>query len=144
MQRAVRAAMNESGGRPPPRQVPTLTEIVDADEGQPSVSAPVGVGVGHTVVIEATAAGVPPLTVRAPSNPADESLMAEQLAARVLADVQRHIDLTLEQRLREMLTPTLARLTDALMHDSREQLAVVLRELVARAVAQEIERRRQR
>jgi alkylhydroperoxidase family enzyme len=68
----------------------------------------------------------------------------EQLTQRVLGELQRQIDVLLEQRLREALAPVLARLTDSLVRDVRGELASTLRELVARAVAQELSRHRKR
>ena len=50
----------------------------------------------------------------------------------------------LELRLRDALTPALARLTDALVRDMRAELASALRDVVARAVAQELLRHRGR
>ena len=68
----------------------------------------------------------------------------QELVQRVLADVQRQIDLMLEHRLREALTPALARLTDALLRETRAELASTLRDVVTRAVAQELSRHRDR
>lgn len=67
-----------------------------------------------------------------------------ELVHRVLANVQRQVDLLLEQRLREALAPALARLTDALLRETRGELASTLRDIVARAVAQELSRHRDR
>jgi len=63
---------------------------------------------------------------------------------RVLADVQRQLDLVFEYRLREMLTPALARIADSLIRDTRNELATTLRDIVTRAVAQELQRQRGR
>ena len=65
-------------------------------------------------------------------------------AGRVLADLQRQIDLMLEVKLREVLAPALTRATDALMREARTELASTLRDIVSRAVAQELSRHRQR
>ena len=101
--------------QPPQRQVPTLTEVVaDASEDE-----------------------APQAPVDAESTEVDGSALVE----RVLFDVQRQIDLMLEQRLREMLAPAVTRLAEGLIAESREQLAHVLHELVERAVAQELARR---
>lgn len=123
--------------------VPTLTEVVQVD-----VSLPV----------EAAAAGAPqpqepdalpaqPLgpdwsqTVRLPggASPLDEAALTQS----VLADLQRQVDLMLEYRLREAVAPALARASDALIRELRGELAEALREIVARAVAQELARHRQ-
>jgi hypothetical protein len=65
-----------------------------------------------------------------------------QITERVLGQVQRHVDLMLEYRLRETLTPALARMTDAFIRDTRNELAATLREIVARAVDAELNRSR--
>jgi hypothetical protein len=82
--------------------------------------------------------GTPP--VAAPAGMPSE----QDLAQRVLANVQRQIDLMLEQRLREAMAPVLARLTDALLREARGELAAALRDVVSRAVAQELSRHRER
>jgi len=68
----------------------------------------------------------------------------EQMIQRVLADVQRQVDLMLEYRLRELLTPILTRAADSVIRDARNELASTLRDAVARAVAQELSRHRDR
>ncbi|MBC7730481.1 MAG: hypothetical protein H7306_01095 [Bacteriovorax sp.] len=68
----------------------------------------------------------------------------EQVVERVLADLQRQVDLMLEYRLREALTPLLARAADSVIRDARGELASTLRDVVARAVAQELARHRNR
>ena len=70
--------------------------------------------------------------------------LEEQVTRRVLADLQRQIDLMLDYRLREMLTPLLARAADSLVREARNEMASTLRDVVARAVAQEISRHRLR
>ncbi|URI06662.1 hypothetical protein MW290_12215 [Aquincola tertiaricarbonis] len=106
--------------------LPTLTEVVRV-EPTPMPSLP------EPPLLDAVLdAGHPP--------PPDE----QHLTQRVLADVQRQIDLMLEYRLREALAPAMARLTEALVHEARSELASTLRDVVARAVAQELGRQRGR
>jgi len=50
----------------------------------------------------------------------------------------------LANRLREALAPLLARATDAILQETRVELAHTLRDVVARAVGQELARRRLR
>ncbi len=107
----------------PPDRVPKLTEVVD-------VSSTEGFSVAARLAANRAA--------MAPEVSEDE------LVARVLTDVQKQIDLMLESRLREMLAPALTRLTDALVRESRAELASTLRDVVARAVAQELSRHRTR
>ncbi len=116
-----------SADGPPPRGVPTLTEVVPwPDTGSSNPISPVPAAAAQA------AEGM-------------ESLPSEaRLTQAILADVQRQIDLMLDYRMREMLAPLLARATDGLIRDSRQALASTLQEIVARAVAQEISRHRGR
>ena len=126
----------------PPQGVPRLTEVVDwpkeAAPGAPTQTAETAPidpeGAAAEATSEAISAPIP--AVRLP----DES----ELTARVLEQVQRQIDLMIEYRMREALTPLLARATDALVRDARTELASTLREVVGRAVAQELARHRNR
>lgn len=111
----------------PPQGLPKLTEVVDVSKSDlPAPSQSV------TARLAATRAA------QASETPED------QLVERILADLQRQVDLVLEHRLREMLAPALTRLTDALVRESRAELASTLRDVVARAVAQELSRHRTR
>jgi len=117
-----------------PRQgVPTLTEVVDwHDSAAPT--APVD---------EAAITG--PGLMTTPAEPPLAKLPTEaELTEQVLAQVQRQVDLMIEYRMREALTPLLARATDNLVRDARNELASTLRDVVARAVAQELTRHRNR
>jgi len=125
---------------PPPMRVPTLTEVVRLPEAQPAPAAP---------------GAVPSPSAYAPTEPAPLHGAAapvaaaplpdeEELTQRVLADLQRQIELMMEVKLREALAPALTRATDALMREARNELASTLRDVVARAVAQEIARHRGR
>lgn len=126
---------------PPPQRVPTLTEVVVVPTAAPAGEAPsVAVGEGaHSPRVDADV--VPAGATHAYVLP---EITEQQLTQRVLADVQRQIDLMLEQRVREAMAPALARLTDALVRDARDQLSVALRDIVARAVTQEMSRHRTR
>ena len=62
---------------------------------------------------------------------------------RLLADLQRQLDLMLEVRLREALAPMLSRATDALIRDARKELTAVLRDAVNRTVAAEQAKRKE-
>lgn len=116
---------------PPPTRVPTLTEVVALPETPPAAGV---VGVPAPAPVAA-----PPVPA-APARALDE----DELVQRVLADVQRQVELMLEVKLREALAPVLTRATDALMREARNELASTLREVVARAVAQELARHRGR
>ena len=116
----------------PPRQVPTLTEVVQFAEigSAPNSPEPVSDALG---VNTAAVPGVP----AAPVTTAEE-----QIVQRVLTDVQRQIDLMLEYRLRETLAQAVARMADQLVRDTRAELASTLRDVLAKAVAQELARLR--
>ena len=90
--------------RPPPRFVPTLTEVVQS---------------GFT-----------------PLSPAPD-LSQDQLAQRVL----QRVDLMLDRRLREEIATVVLEQTSALVPLLRERLESVVREVVAEAVAEEMQAR---
>ena len=120
-----------STGRPPPGSIPTLTEVVS----WPAVAPPSPVS---SPAPEPLPVPVPVAPMPAPAQavqPVDEA----GLHQRVLADIQKQVDLMLEIRLREALAPALARATDALVRDARKELTSTLRDIVAKAVAREVE-----
>jgi hypothetical protein len=125
-----------NGQRPlPPQRVPTLTEVVEplyrAPPAPPEVASDTSMPPQDQT--DSTEAG------RAePPQGIDEA----QLVERVLGELQRQVELMLEYRLREVLTPALVRATDALIRDARVELASTLRDVVARAVALELSRHR--
>ena len=150
--------MSGSPGMPPDR-VPTLTEVVPwpaervPADGVAVAVAAAGAGAGAGSVAEAALAPIPasvPVLAKTalaeppPIPPASPAVTEAQLTHRILTDVQRQIDLMLEYRLREALAPVLARATDNLVRESRGELASTLRDVVARAVAQEMSRHRSR
>jgi hypothetical protein len=117
--------------------LPTLTEVIDlparprpavADE---HLAPPATAWDGAS-----TDVGLPP--------PMVAEFNEQRLVQAVLNDLQRHADLLLEVRLREAMTPALARLTDQLVHELRQELAATLRDMVAGAVSQEVARQRNR
>lgn len=123
--------------------LPVLTEVVEwpatgqaADSGPPYAEAP------DSDAVPATPAAAAPDSVA----PGPELTLedARSIEDAVLAELQQRIDLMFEYRLRETLAPTLARVTDLLIREAREEVALTLRDVVSRAVAQEIGRRRQR
>ena len=142
--------MSGSPGMPPDR-VPTLTEVVPwpADGVPADGVAAAGAGSVAEAALAPIPRSVPVLAKTAlaeppPIPPASPAITEAQLTHRILTDVQRQIDLMLEYRLREALAPVLARATDNLVRESRSELASTLRDVVARAVAQEMSRHRSR
>lgn len=123
----------------PPERVPTLTEVVAWPAPPPVTNAELP-AVDAGIDGLATAIGVD-----APAgSPARSVPDADQLTERVLVDLQRQIDLMLDYRLREVLTPLLTRAVDGVVREARGELASTLRDVVARAVAQELARHRTR
>lgn len=131
-------------GRPlPPTRVPTLTEVVKLPETAPAaaeMAAPTPAPVSTPATVPEPPP-VPPFLERRANWPA---IQEEQIVQRVFADLQRQIDLMLETRMRETLTPVLNRAGDALVRDLRHELASTLRDVIAQAVAQEVARHRGR
>lgn len=131
--------MSGSGRPSPPARVPTLTEVVQWPEAP--APAPVEEATPQRSAPTPEPPTVPPFLERRANWP---PLQEEQIVQRVLADLQRHVDLMLEARMRETLTPALTRATDALVRDVRHELASTLRDVIAHAVAQELARHRGR
>ena len=133
----------------PPRSVPVLTEVVvlpkaapEVDEALPPATAP---DPAYASTAPAPLDENPPARRMAEATAPVAALVDEALVTkRVLADLDRQIDLMFEQRLRESLTPALTRMTDTLLREMRNQLASSLRELVAKAVAAELDRLQKR
>lgn len=117
----------------PPTRVPTLTEVVSLPDVQPAAPA--------AAPQAATPAGTAPFVERRANWP---PLEEDQIVQRVFGDLQRQVDLMLETRIKETLSPALTRATDQLVRDVRTELASTLRDVVARAVAQELARHRGR
>jgi len=141
--------------RPHPAQVPTLTEVIDLDAplAVPQVPAPpASAAAPSSAPTPAPAVRTPPISLdslpvlaEAVSPAALQPEVSEaQLAHRVLADVQKQVDGMLEFRLREALAPVLARHTEAIVRDLRDELSRTLKDVVARSVTQELAKLRQR
>jgi hypothetical protein len=144
----------------PPHRLPVLTEVVPTERdagiplGEVADAAPSFAPTAPAAlpppppppvsqVARPAAAATMPRSVP-PAAPAAAPINEELVVQRVLMDVQRQLDLVFEYRLREMLAPTLARIADSLIRDTRNELATTLREIVSRAVAQELQRQRGR
>ena len=121
--------------RPPAAGVPTLTEVVEMPRAPAQQRA---------LQTEATVIADAPDPTPAEPTTAVHASTEDQIVQRVLLDLQRQIDLMLDYRLREALTPVLTRATDALVLEARSALASTLRDIVARSVAQEMSRHRGR
>jgi hypothetical protein len=102
-------------------RLPTLTEVVQLDVQALAIPEP------------------PPVLVDVVPE-----IDAQALIDDVMHTLQHRIDLMFEYRLREAVAPALARVAEAIIEDTRIALATTLREMVERAVAQEVARRRPR
>jgi len=129
----------------PPAGVPTLTEVV-AWPAPPPSDEPATAAMPFDELPLPQAPEAVPAFAQTPlaAPPAAPAFNEEQIAQRVLSDVQRQIDLMLEYRLREVLAPALERAMQGLVDEVRNELASTLREVVSRAVAQEMSRHRRR
>ncbi|NKI92334.1 hypothetical protein [Rhizobacter sp. SG703] len=163
--------MSTTPRQQPPHRLPVLTEVVPSARGAPPAAeavpppppspprAPVPVAPPAFAATAPSALSPlppaqsppPPLAPRAAvpaaapaAAPVAPPLSEEAVVQRVLTDVQRQLDLVFEYKLRELLTPALARIADSLIRDTRNELATTLREIVTRAVAQELHRQRGR
>jgi hypothetical protein len=125
-------------GSIPPERVPTLTEVVAWPESR-SASAAAPAPPDAQARAEPVAAPTP-----TPTRSLPPGVSEDQIVERVLADLQRQVDLMLDYRMREVLTPILSRAVDSILRDTRQELASTLRDAVGRAVAQELSRHRSR
>ena len=128
-----------SGNWQAPDGVPTLTEVVVMPD--PTTLSPLDPA-AEAMPFEAGSFVPEAHPAAAPAHVA--SIGDEELIQRVLADLQHQVELMLEYRLREVLGPILTRATDSIIRDARAELASTLRDVVARAVAQELSRHRTR
>jgi hypothetical protein len=130
----------------PPRSVPVLTEVVVLPKAAPEVESEYPEILSDTAYAATQPAALDdwqaaPAVDQPASPPAQPHTVDESvLTQRVLADLDKQLDLMFEHRLRETLAPVLARTTDTLVREMRNQLAVSLREMVARAVSLELDR----
>jgi hypothetical protein len=132
----------------PPRSVPVLTEVVVMPKAPPQVAVddypPLVPDPAYADTAAAPLGDWPAAPAVAPAAPPALVVDEAALVQHVLADLDKQLDLMFEHRLRETLAPVLARMTDTLVREMRNQLAVSLREMVARAVALELDRLQKR
>lgn len=108
-----------AGMEPPQRQVPTLTEVVDATAWVPAA---------------------PESGLAATPSPVDQA----ELARRVLVEVQCRLAEGLESHLRTALQPALAEFESHLLRETQARVIDTLRVMVREAVAQEMALRQER
>jgi len=137
------AAASAAGAAPVPPAAPM--SALDASDGAVSGSG-FGAGCG-AVPGRGDAADLLALAPLAEADVPVEAWLAvaeSQISQQVLSDVQRQVDRMFEYRVREALGPALARLTDQFVEETRRELSLTLRDIVKRAVAQELARLRLR
>lgn len=137
--------------RPNPAQVPILTEVIDLPLKQDLAGLAAGramppvlldaLPVLAEVVSQIAEASAP---IASAPNHGEPPVTEAQLAHRVLSDLQKQVDGMLEFRLKETMAPLIARHTEAIARDLRDELNRTLKDVVARSVAQELAKLRQR
>jgi hypothetical protein len=128
----------------PPKLVPTLTDVVGFSlESEAPVVEPAD---PHPPLAAEPAPRSADVMLLRPglAPPAEDAVDEAELTQRVLVDVQRQIDRMFEFRMRESVGPVFARLLDAFLTETREELNKTLHDEVRRAVAQELARHRPR
>jgi hypothetical protein len=75
-----------------------------------------------------------------PSPAPPQPLCETALVERILSGLQQQVGTMFEQRVREVVTPALAKVGETLLTDLHLQLSVNLRDMVVRAVANEVAR----
>lgn len=144
---AVASAAGAAPAPPVPPAVPAA--VLDASGGAVSGAgsgAGLGAGLG-AVPGRGDATDLLALAPLAEAGVPVEAWLAvaeSQISQQVLSDVQRQVDRMFEYRVREALGPALARLTDQFVEETRRELSLTLRDIVKRAVAQELARLRLR
>ena len=73
-----------------------------------------------------------------------DTLQAALFVEPLLEGIVHQLDRVLERRVRDAIEPELARLAERVVQAARDEVAIGLRELVERAVAQELARLRSR
>jgi hypothetical protein len=109
----------------PPAHVPVLTDVIDMPAA--------GIAPAQPVACKAAAASVL-------ASAFDEA----RLVADVMTELQHRVDAMLEHRLREALAPLLTKVADDMVNAAKAELAGTLRDVLNRAVTQELARHRNR
>jgi len=122
--------------KPPPRVVPTLTEVVDRGRSGAPARAPAN-----------APANAPTAPARTAAVPAADAKLADDeqaLVQRVLAEAMRQAGPIVERRLRVALAQSLTKLADSFVQNARDEIARSVHEALAKALEQELTRRKQR
>lgn len=144
-----------SGPRTPPRFVPTLTTVVDlsAPRAEPVPESPAPPPAPAepmpAFVVDATPAAPEPTPLAQPASDAVAPPMSPAFAALTDADafrieedllhrVLQRVDLSLEERLTEVVSAAVQQQLDAMVPRLRDEIEGVLRSLVIEALAREL------
>ncbi len=125
--------------------VPTLTDVDRAVIPRSMLSdAGFQAVVGGGGMPAASPLSAAPSGATSSSAPVPVAIDEQAIVQKVHADLQRQIDGMLEYRLREAIGPILARTSELLVRELRQELGKTMKDVVARSVAQEIARQRSR
>ena len=80
----------------------------------------------------------------APSLAPPPVIDEKRLVDDIMAALQPRVDLSFEYRVREAVAPVLEKLAQTVVAETRVALSATLRDVVARAVAQEVAKRQRR
>jgi hypothetical protein len=118
--------------------IPVLTEIIPAPQAVES-AAPVGVALPEPAIVPLSD-DIAALRARASPDWDDEKWdrMEREVRERVLQQVLERIDFVLEQRVRDSLADVLQTAVERLASEIKGGLHQTVREVVTRAVSQEI------
>ncbi len=121
--------------------VPVLTDVLQLQrDDEPALPKPMlDTMVAPHPMVEAASRGTSAFEPQSLS-PHASTLNEAQLSERILADVQRQIDLMIEHQLGAALSPVLSKLTQDFALAAREAVSQSLREVIERAVKQELDR----
>lgn len=76
--------------------------------------------------------------------PAPPLIDEKRLVEDIMVALQQRVDLSFEYRVREAVAPVLERVAQTIVAQTRLALSATLRDVVARAVAQEVAKRQRR
>ena len=140
----------DGASRNPPRFVPTLTTVVDmhaqveapaptrtpapASTPAPMPAPPPAVAQRPASAPETRPPAPEPLRARSPIDEAGAFRLEEELLHRVL----QRVDLSLEERLTEVVSATVQQQLDAMVPRLRQEVESALRRLVVEALAHEL------
>lgn len=128
--------------------LPVLTEVLVEDTGSGRSAPPIDPPMLNTPVVDAGVAAspqvLPQLDLRDPLEGAMQAGDEERVAREVLSSLQGQVDRLFEFRVRNALEPMLQNLVSEVVRQARDELAVVMVDVVRRAISQELAKRKLR